>query len=195
MTLTLGAASLVALAAGVAATGAAQQATPTPAGAEQHVVAPSLPDKPNKEGVVRPGGSMPTDSEGYVRSKRGEVDPSAPTPAPTPAAPEASTSSPPIGGSPAAGSAHARGHVVAGAPVSSTRNAASTVTKYEKGRSLTVRTPAGRLVKYGLAKGAELPGDLGAGRKVLVETKIVKKRRVATKVSYAEGEVVITNVN
>jgi hypothetical protein len=191
----LATAALVTFAVGAATTAGAQQATPTPAGAEQHVVAPSLPDKPNKEGVARPGGSMPTDSEGYVRTNRGAVDPSSASPSSTPVAPEASISSPNIVGPPAAGSAHARAGVVSGKPVSLSQGAASTVTRYEKGKSLTVKTPAGTLVKYGLAKDTILPGDLGAGRKVLVETKVVKKRRVATKVSYAEGQVVITNVN
>jgi len=186
---------LVAFAAGVAGTVAAQQATPTPAPVEQHVVAPSLPDQPNKEGVVRPSGSMPTDSEGYVRTKRGAVDPSSASPSSATAQPEASTSSPRIVGPAAAGSAHARSGVVSGNPVSLTQGAPSTVTLYEKGKSLTVKTPAGALVKYRLAKDAVLPDDLGAGRKVLVETKVVKKRRYATKVSYAEGHVVITNVN
>ena len=61
--------ALVSFAVAAAGSAAAQQATPTPV--EQHVVAPSLPDQPNKEGVVRPSGSMPTDSEGYVRTNRG----------------------------------------------------------------------------------------------------------------------------
>src|SRR5512141_1243639 len=71
--------TLVSLAA-VAGSAAAQEPTPTPV--EQHVVAPSLPDQPNKEGVVRPSGSMPTDSEGYVRTNRGAIDPTSTSPAP-----------------------------------------------------------------------------------------------------------------
>jgi hypothetical protein len=185
--------ALVTFAAGAAATVAAQQATPTPV--EQHVVAPSLPDQPNKEGVVRPSGSMPTDSEGYVRTNRGAVDPSSASPSSAPAPPEASTSSPRFVAPAAAGSPHAKAGVVSGKPVSLSQGAPSTVTLYEKGKSLTVRTPAGALVKYLLAKDAILPDDLGAGRTVLVETKVVKKRRYATKVSYAEGQIVITNVN
>jgi hypothetical protein len=186
---------LVTFAAGAARTVAAQQATPTPAPAEEHVVAPSLPDQPNKEGVVRPGGSMPTDSEGYVRSNRGAIDPSSASPSSAPAPPEASISSPRIVGPAAAGSPHAKAGVVSGKPVSLTQGAPSTVTRYEKGKSLTVKTPAGTLVKYRLAKDSVLPDDLGAGRKVLIETKVVKKSRYATKVSYAEGQIVITNVN
>jgi len=187
--------ALVTFAAGAAGTVAAQQATPTPAPAEEHVVAPSLPDQPNKEGVVRPGGSMPTNPEGYVTTKQGTVDPSSASPSPAPAPPEASTSSPRFVAPAAAGSPHAKAGVVSGKSVSLTPGAPSTVTLYEKGKSLTVKTPAGALVKYLLAKDAVLPEDLGAGRTVLVETKVVKKRRYATKVSYAEVRVVITNVN
>jgi len=104
-------------------------------------------------------------------------------------------SSPPISASPAAGSAHAKAGVVSAKLVAISRGAASTVTSYQKGKSLTVKTPAGSLVEYRLGKGTILPDDLGPGRQVLVETKIVKKHRVATKVSYAEGRVVLTNVN
>ncbi len=179
--------ALVSFAVVAAGSAAAQQATPTPV--EQHVVAPSLPDQPNKEGVMRPSGSMPTDSEGYVRTNRGAVDPSSTSPAPGGAAAQGS----------ATGSGVARGTVKAGVvspkPVAVSHGAASTVTSYQKGKSLTVKTPAGSLVEYRLGKGTILPDDLGPGRQVLVETKIVKKHRVATKVSYAEGRVVLTNVN
>ena len=72
-------AAALALAAVVGVRATAQQ-VPTPV--EQRVVAPSLPDQPNKEGVARPSGSMPTDSEGYVRTNRGPVDPSAGKPTP-----------------------------------------------------------------------------------------------------------------
>src|SRR5450759_2943173 len=80
--------ALVSFAVAASGPAAAQQATPTPV--EQHVVAPSLPDQPNKEGVVRPSGSMPTDSEGYVRTNRGAVDPSSTSPAPGGAAAQGS---------------------------------------------------------------------------------------------------------
>ena len=200
--------ALISFAVTAAGSAAGQQATPTPI--EEHVVAPSLPDQPNKEGVVRPSGSMPTDSEGYVRTNRGAVDPSSTSPAPGGAAAQGSAtgsgaargtakaptfSSPPISASPAAGSAHAKAGVVSPKPVAVSHGAASTVTSYQKGKSLTVKTPAGSLVEYRLGKGTILPDDLGPGRQVLVETKIVKKHRVATKVSYAEGRVVLTNVN
>jgi hypothetical protein len=60
----------------VGAVPAAAQPAPTPV--EQRVVAPSLPDQPNKEGVARPSGSVPTDSEGNVQTNRGPVDPAKP---------------------------------------------------------------------------------------------------------------------
>src|SRR5258708_4879770 len=72
--------ALVSLAVAAAGSAAAKDPTPTPV--EQRVVAPSLPDQPNKEGVVRPSGSMPTDSEGYVRTNRGVIDPTSASPPP-----------------------------------------------------------------------------------------------------------------
>ncbi len=77
--------TLVSFALAAAGSASAQQPAPTPI--EQRVVAPSLPDQPNKEGVARPGGSMPTDSEGYVRTNRGPVDPTAEKPTAGAAAP------------------------------------------------------------------------------------------------------------
>lgn len=104
-------------------------------------------------------------------------------------------SAPPSVAAPAAGSVRLRRGVVPGKPVSLTRGAASTVTGYEKGKSLTVRTPAGTIVKFRVAKGASVPDDLAAGRTVLVETTVVKKRRWASRVIYAESRVVMTNVD
>ena len=104
-------------------------------------------------------------------------------------------SAPPIVAAPAAGSVRLKSRVVVGKPVSLARGAASTVTDYEKGKSITVKTPAGILVKYRLAKDASVPDDLAAGRTVLVETKVVKKRRWASRVTFAESRVVMTNVD
>ncbi|MFI5119895.1 MAG: hypothetical protein ACHQM4_05745 [Thermoanaerobaculia bacterium] len=174
---------------------AAQTPTPTPGNAvdpsDQSAVAPALPvraGQPNSE--VSLGASAPQ---------------ATPAPAPFSAPPELvplttteelpTISSPPISAAPAAGSAHARGGVVSAKPIAVSHGAASTVTGYQKGKSLIVKTPAGSLVEYRLGKDTILPDDLGPGRHVLVETKIVKKRRVATRVSYAEGRVVLTNVN
>jgi hypothetical protein len=174
---------------------AAQKPTPTPANAvepsDQSAVAPALPvraNEPNPEVTLGAPAVSATPAAAPATS---------PEPAPAPGREEAPTvSSPPISTSPAAGgSGHARAGVVSAKPVAVSQGAASTVTSYLKGKSLTVKTPAGSLVEYRLGKGAILPDDLGPGRRVLVETKILKKRRVATKVTYAEGRVVLTNVN
>jgi len=74
---------------------ATAQQSPTPV--EQRVVAPSLPDQKNKEGVVRPSGEMPTDQYGNILAVPGVVDPTAVKPTPTAAAPAK--------GAPAAGAA------------------------------------------------------------------------------------------
>jgi hypothetical protein len=187
----------LALLAALAAPLAAQKPTPTPANAvdpsDQSAVAPALPmraGQPNSDVVLGapaapaipaavPPLASPEPAAASVK-KEGE--------APT-------VSSPPISASPAAGSAHAKAGVVSPKPVAVSHGAASTVTSYQKGKSLTVKTPAGSLVEYRLGKGTILPDDLGPGSQVLVETKFVKKHRVATKVSYAEGRVVLTNVN
>ena len=136
--------------------------------AAQEPAAPSSPPPPPAESLDRPD----RESEG----------------GPT-------VSTPPLAASPAAGRAHARSGLVPGRPVSLTRGAASTVTLYERGKSLTVKTPAGMLVKYRLAKDASVPEDLDTGRGVLVETRVVKKRLYAFRVTYAESRVVMTNVD
>ena len=118
------------------------------------------------------------------------------TPAPAPASDgDPTVSAPPVVALPAAGRVRLKSGVVPGKPVSLTRGAASTVTSYEKGKSLTVKTPAGALVKYRLARDSSVPGDLAAGRTVLVETKVVRKLRYASRVIYPESRVVVTNVD
>ena len=186
----------LALLAALAAPLAAQKATPTPANAvdpsDQSAVAPALPlraGQPNSE-VVLGAPAVPATPAAAPPLASPEPAPASVTEEEAP-----TVSSPPISASPAAGSAHARAGVVSATPVTVSHGAASTVTSYQKGKSLTVKTPAGSLVEYRLGKGTILPDDLGPGRQVLVETKIVKKHRVATKVSYAEGRVVLTNVN
>jgi len=166
---------------------AAQTPTPTPANAVEpsdlSAVAPALPvraGQPNSDVILGAAPATPAPPEPASSVKEEE--------APT-------VSSPPVSASPAAGSAHAKSGLIPGKPVAVSHGAASTVTSYRKGRSLTVKTPAGALVAYRLGKDTILPDDLGPGRQVLVETKIVGKHRVATRVSYAEGRVVLTNVN
>ena len=174
----------------------AQKPTPTPANAvdpsDQSGVAPALPVRaaqPNSEVVL---GVSPTPATPAVAPLLASPEP----PSASLKAEEAPTvSSPPISAPAAAGSAHARAGVVSAKPVAISHGAASTVTSYQKGKSLTVRTPAGFLVEYRLEKGTILPDDLGPDRQVLVETRVVRKHRVATKVSYAEGRIVLSNVN
>jgi len=185
----------LALLAGLAAPLAAQTPTPTPANAvepsDQSAVAPALPvraGEPNPEVSLGTSPAPPTPTAAPLSAPPELVPSSAREEAPT-------VSSPPSSSSPAAGSAHARAGVVIAKPVTISQGAASTVTLYRKGKSLTVKTPAGSLVEYRLPKDTIVPNDLAPARQVLVETKIVKKRRVATKVSYAEGRVVLTNVN
>lgn len=186
----------LALLAALAAPLAAQKPTPTPANAvdpsDQSAVAPALPiraGQPNAEVVLGAPAAPATPAAGPPLAS--------PEPAPVSVKEEDAPtfSSPPISASPAAGSSHAKAGVVSPKPVAISHGAASTVTSYQKGKSLTVKTPAGSLVEYRLGKGTILPEDLGPGRQVLVETKIVKKHRIVTKVSYAEGRVVLTNVN
>jgi hypothetical protein len=175
---------------------AAQTPTPTPANAvdtsNQSAVAPALPiraGQPNSEVTLGTSAAPPTPA---MAPPLASPEP----PAVSAKQEEAPTvSSPPISTSAAAGSAHAKAGLVSARPVAVSYGAASTVTSYQRGKSLTVKTPAGSLMEYRLGKGTILPDDLGPGRQVLVETKIVKKHRVATKVSYAEGRVVLTNVN
>ena len=186
---------LLVLLGALAAPLAAQTPTPTPANAvepsDQSAVAPALPiraGQPNSEVSLGAPAAPATPAAAPLSAPPELVPASAREEAPT-------VSSPPTSASPAAGSAHAKAGVVTARPVTVTQGAASTVTAYQKGKSLTVKTPAGSLVEYRLGKDTILPDDLGPGRQVLVETKIVKKHRVATKVSYAEGRVVLTNVN
>jgi hypothetical protein len=189
----------LALLAALAAPLAAQRPTPTPANAvdpsDQSAVMPALPvraGQPNSEVVL----GVPAAPASPAATPAAAPIAASPEPAPASVKEETpSVSSPPISALPAAGSAHARAGVVSPKPVTVSHGAASTVTSYQKGKSLTVKTPLGSLMEYRLGKGTILPDDLGPGRQVLVETKIVKKHRVATKVSYAEGRVVLTNVN
>jgi|ERR1019366_3964487 hypothetical protein len=165
--------ALVSFAVAAAGSAAAQQVTPTPI--EEHVVAPSLPDQPNKEGVVRPSGSMPTDSEGYVRTNRGAVDPSSTSPAPGGTAAQGSAA-----GSGAAGAAS----VPAPAPAPAPRGKATvkaaylsvrgTVKAYEKDVSITVVETDGHERTVKIAAKAPVYEGLAAGDKVIVRIPLGK---------------------
>lgn len=164
-------AAVLALAA-VAGVPATAQQVPTPV--EQHVVVPSLPDQPNKEGVARPSGSMPTDSEGYVRTNRGPVDPSEkPTPAAVPskgapAAPASGSAQVPAVSTPPPGPS---GPAEVKAAYLSLRG---TVKVYAKGVSITIVEKDGveRTVK--LAAKASVYDGLAAGDKVVLRVPLRK---------------------
>src|ERR1035437_3670646 len=163
--------ALVSFAVAAAGSAAAQQVTPTPI--EEHVVAPSLPDQPNKEGVVRPSGSMPTVAEGYVRTNRGAVDPTSTSPTPGGAAAQGSAI-----GSGAAGTAS----VPAPAPAphgKATVKAAylsvrGTLKAYEKGVSITVVETDGHERTVKIAAKASVYEGLAAGDKVIVRIPLGK---------------------
>jgi len=164
---------LVALAV-VAAAGpaAAQQPTPTPV--EEHVVAPSLPDQPNKEGVVRPSGSLPTDAAGYVTSKMGgTVNPASTSPAPGAGAPQGG-----VTGSGAAGTAsaparpapeHAKAKVKA-----AYLSVRGTVKAYDKGVSITVVEADGSERTARIAAKASVYQGLAVGDRVIVRIPLGK---------------------
>ena len=163
--------ALISFAVAAAGSVAGQQATPTPI--EEHVVAPSLPDQPNKEGVVRPSGSMPTDSEGYVRTKRGAVDPTTTPPAPSGGAAKGSTS-----GSGAAGAASAPAPGPA-PPGKATVKAAylsvrGRVKAYEKGVSITIVETDGHERTVKIAAKASVYEGLAADDKVIVRVPLGK---------------------
>ena len=169
------AAALALAAAGVPAI-AQPTPTPTPAAPEQHVVAPSLPDQPNKEGVVRPSGSLPTDAEGYVRSGRGAVDPAAGTTTPRP---DASSSGAPAARVPGPGVA-LPGPTPAAGPSGPAKVKAAymslrgTVKSYAKGVSITLAEEHGveRTVK--LAARASVYDGLAVGDRVVVSVPLGK---------------------
>lgn len=134
-------------------------------------MAPALPDQPNKEGVVRPSGSMPTDSEGYVRTNRGVIDPTSTSPAPagtavtrtsTAGAPAATSSAP-------APAPHGKAKVKAAHLA-----VRGTVKAYEKGVSITVVEPDGRERTAKIAANASVYDGLAVGDKVIVRIPLGK---------------------
>jgi translation initiation factor IF-1 len=164
--------ALVSFAVAAAGWAAAQEPTPTPV--EQHVVAPSLPDQPNKEGVVRPSGSMPTDSEGYVRTNRGVIDPTSTTsPAPSGTVGQATVTGPvAVEGAPVTVSAPpSPGKSKVKAAHLSVRG---TVKAYEKGVSITVVEADGRERAAKIAAKASVYEGLAVGDKVIVRIPVGK---------------------
>ncbi|HSB63371.1 MAG TPA: hypothetical protein VLJ18_04360 [Thermoanaerobaculia bacterium] len=161
---------LVSFAVATARSSAAQQPTPTPA--EQRVVAPSLPDEPNKEGVVRPSGSMPTDSEGYVRTNRGAIDPTSTSASPGTAAPGTATGPAAAGTAPAPAPAPVpHGKAIVKAAHLSVRG---TVKAYEKGVSITVVEANGQERTAKIAAKASVYEGLAVGDRVIVRIPLGK---------------------
>jgi len=155
---------LIAFAVSAAGPAVAQTATPTPI--EEHVVAPSLPDQPNKEGVVRPSGSLPTDAAGYVTSKMGgAVNPASASPAPGGAAPQggatgaAGTASAPAPPAPEHGKAKVKAAYL---------SVRGTVKVYEKGVSITIVEARGRARTVKIAAKASVYEGLAPGDRVVV---------------------------
>lgn len=145
----------------------AQQQAPTPI--PQNVVVPSLPDQPNKEGVVNPSGSMKTDDAGYVRNDARPVDPGAPA-----TAAGASGVAPGPGimvpASPAPAAAP-RGTPVVGTARLTIRGV---VKAYERGVSITIVEANGRTRTVPLAAKAVVYESLAVGDKVVLDVPLQK---------------------
>jgi hypothetical protein len=157
----------------LAAAGAAfaQQQAPTPI--PQTVVVPSLPDQPNKEGVVSPSGAMKSDPAGYVRNDAKPVEPGASTPA-------AGT---PSGVSPGPGIGPGIGPAPAPAPAAGSRGSGvvdahltlrGVVKSYSKGVSITIVEANGRKRRVPLTETAAVYEGLAAGDKVVLRIPLEK---------------------
>ena len=146
----------------------AQQQAPTPI--PQNVVVPSLPDQPNKEGVVNPSGSMKTDAEGYVRNDARAVNPGASAPAAG-----AASGAPPgpgiaVPAAPAPAAAPRGTAVVDGARLT----IRGVVKAYEKGVSITIVGANGRRRTVPLAATAFVYEGMAAGDKVVLSVPLQK---------------------
>ena len=139
---------------------------PTMAVAPQHVTAPSLPGEPNREGVVRPSGTLKTDDYGNLVQPVGVPPVAGPTASagkarPKPMAPAAGPVSPDSPGLAPAGPAVATGPNVA--------RIRGVVKAYEAGKSLTMTVRGtGRDVTYMLKAGTTVPSSLKPGDPVRI---------------------------
>lgn len=182
--LPVGLLGLTLLAAGASA--AEPPATPAarPESAPQHVTAPSLPGQQNRQGVVKPDGALPMDSEGYAVTKTYDgTTPSkaSPQPAPKGAVVVGSSSSAPgkaaeipIGPAPTG-----KG-TATGANYLTVRGS---VVALEPGKSVTIRIQkTGSEITYALAAGATVGKDVAPGQLVRVRVLAAEKGKVADKV-------------
>jgi hypothetical protein len=162
------AAALVLFALAAADAAFAQQPAPTPI--SEHVVVPSLPDQPNKEGVVRPTGAMQSDPGGYVRNDAVSVQPGA---TPGPAAAGRPAAGPGIGVPPAAAAPTAGPH---GKPVirAETLTIRGVVRAYEKGVSITIAEANGRKRTVPLAEKASVYEGVAVGDRVVLRVPLKK---------------------
>ena len=164
-------AAVLLLALGAAGAAFAQQPTPTPI--SEHVVVPSLPDQPNKEGVVRPSGAMQSDPGGYVRNDAVSVEPGTST-TPSPVAAAGQPAAGPGIGAPAAAAAPAggpRGKPVIRAEYLTVRGV---VKAYEKGVSITIVEANGRKRVVPLAEKASVYEGVAVGDKVALHVPLKK---------------------
>jgi hypothetical protein len=161
-------AAVLLLALGAAGATFAQQPAPTPI--SEHVVVPSLPDQPNKEGVVRPTGAMQSDPGGYVRNDAVSVQPGT-TPGPAaagrpPAGP--GVGAPPAAAAPAGGP---QGKPVVRAEYLTMRGV---VKAYEKGVSITIVEANGRERAVPLAEKASVYEGVAVGDRVVLRVPLKK---------------------
>jgi hypothetical protein len=157
-------------AAGAASVASARQQAPTPI--PERVTVPSLPDQQNKEGVVKPSGSLATDSEGYVRNNPTAVDPKAAPPVP---AGGAASSQAPVGPG-VAGRSTAPAPGATGKPVVNAAHLSlrGVVKAFEKGASVTIVEASGRERTVPLAAKAEVYDGLKAGDSVVLRIPLGK---------------------
>lgn len=163
------AAALVSFVFAAAGAAFAQQPAPTPI--SERVVVPSLPDQPNKEGVVKPTGAMQSDPGGYVRNDAVPVQPGS-TPGPAPAAgPPAA--GPGIGSAAAAPAPEAgpRGRPAIRAEFLTVRGVVKT---YMKGVSITIIEANGRKRTVPLAEKASVYEGVAVGDKVALHVPLKK---------------------
>ncbi|HVO51622.1 MAG TPA: hypothetical protein VMV60_11555 [Thermoanaerobaculia bacterium] len=144
----------------------AQQQAPTPI--PQNVVVPSLPDQPNKAGVVNPSGAMKTDEAGYVKNGGKTVDPAAPAQTSAPGVAPGPGIVPPASPAPAPGP---HGPAVVEAAHLTLRGV---VKSYEKGVSITIVEAKGTTRTVPLAAKAAVYEGLVAGDKVVLNVPLEK---------------------
>ena len=149
---------------------------PTMAVAPQHVTVPSLPGEPNREGVVRPSGTLKTDAYGNLAQPVGGPPVASPTASVGKSRPKpiASSGGPVPLSSP--GPAPSGPATVTGPNVAHMRGV---VKAYEAGKSLTMTVRGtGRDVIYNLKAGAKVPSSLKPGDAVRIRVLTAEKGNV-----------------